>query len=195
MLNLGFPLTLSRVLSAQARVRMGHTAAALRAPVFDASKETWTATVRADASKTPLSTISFVGNLGDGVKVASGDGIAVSNDHTLAATPMSLILIALGGCISINAQLMLSKRNVGLDDVRTTVQGQRRSPKVMALAEAEPWDSIHVHVDLVLARGQSVLDNVVAHIMDASVNKYCPVHKTIAGGVGSMSYSYSVLTK
>ncbi|KAJ3264081.1 hypothetical protein HDU77_009379 [Chytriomyces hyalinus] len=153
---------------------------------FDANREMTNVVVTSDAAA--QNKFRFLGR-----DQASNAQVAMAINHTdtAATTPMSLLLIALGGCMAMNVQLLLSNKKLPVSSVRTEIRAQKRKASIAALKDTEPWESIHVHLIIEsddvdeMHRKESPIRELVA----ASVEKYCGVHKTLHAEI---SWEYSV---
>ena len=91
-----------------------------------------------------------------------------------AATPMELLLIALGGCTAVDVISILKKKRQQVTDYRVEVRGARRDehPRVFTRMEVR-------HV----VRGRGVSERAVAAAIELSETKYCSVAATLRPGV------------
>ncbi|KAJ3295459.1 hypothetical protein HDU79_009148 [Rhizoclosmatium sp. JEL0117] len=154
-------------------------------PSFDSTRTTTSVTVQ----WSPNSRYQFTG-----ADSASHNHhpILLSLDNTeLGVSPMNLLLLALGGCASVNIRMVLSKKRIPVDNVFVTVTGQR---KVGDGNEAiEGWESVHAEFRVVMKEGaETVGEDAVRKVVDASVNKYCGVHKTLGDGVPALTWGFTV---
>ncbi|TPX68643.1 hypothetical protein CcCBS67573_g07117 [Chytriomyces confervae] len=153
---------------------------------FDANREMTNVVVTSDALA--QNKFRFLGR-----DQASNAQVAMAINHTdtAAATPMSLLLIALGGCMAMNVQLLLSNKKLPVSSIRTEIRAQKRKASIAALKDTEPWESIHVHL---IIESEDVdemhrKESTVRELVAASVEKYCGVHKTLHAEI---SWEYSV---
>ena len=96
------------------------------------------------------------------------------------ASPMELVLMAVGGCNAIDIISILKKQRQKVDAYRIEVSGERIEVK-----EAKPFKSVHVQVYL-----EGEIDPSKAKRAAAlSFDKYCSVSITLEG---SVDVSYQV---
>jgi putative redox protein len=91
-----------------------------------------------------------------------------------AATPMELLLIALGGCTAVDVISILEKKRQRVTDYRVEVRGERRDEHPRAFTRMEVR-----HV----VRGRGVSEAAVASAVELSETKYCSVAATLRLGV------------
>ena len=98
----------------------------------------------------------------------SGHALVTSfaHDNVTAATPMELLLIALGGCTGADVVGILEKKRQPVTSYDIEVRAERRAehPRVYTRIEV-----IH-HI-----RGRGVDPRAVAHAIELSETKYCSV--------------------
>jgi len=106
----------------------------------------------------------------------SGHAQALETDHerASAATPMELLLIALGGCTAVDVESILKKKRQQVTGYRVEVRGSRR--------EEHPRAYTRVEVRHVV-RGRGVSEAAVASAVELSETKYCSVAATLRPGV------------
>ncbi|KAJ3258426.1 hypothetical protein HDU77_002270 [Chytriomyces hyalinus] len=153
---------------------------------FDANREMTNVVVTSDALAAQ-NKFRFIGrDQTSNAQVA----MAINHTDTAATTPMSLLLIALGGCMAMNVQLLLSNKKLPVSSIRTEIRAQKRKAPIAALKDTEPWESIHVHL---IIESEDVdemhrKESIVRELVAASVEKYCGVHKTLHAEI---SWEYS----
>jgi len=130
-------------------------------------------------------TIYFAGNdLFVGL-TPSGHAQAIETDssRSSAATPMELLLIALGACTGIDVISILKKKRQQVTDYRIEVSGERRdeSPRSYARLEVK-------HI----VTGHHLSEQAVARAIELSDQKYCSVAATLRGGAEIIT-SYEIL--
>ena len=91
-----------------------------------------------------------------------------------AATPMELLLVALGGCTAVDVISILKKKRQRVTDYRVEVRGARRDEHPRAFTRVEVR-----HV----VRGRGVSGAAVASAVELSETKYCSVAATLRPGV------------
>ena len=87
-----------------------------------------------------------------------------------AATPMELLLIALGGCTGVDVVSILHKKRERITDYRIEVRGTRRDEHPRAYTRIELRH---------IVRGHNVSEKAVAQAIELSENKYCSVAATL----------------
>ena len=100
-----------------------------------------------------------------------------------AATPMELLLIALGSCTAVDVVSILRKKRERVTDYRVEVRGERRTEHPRAFTRME----LH-HV----VRGHNVSEQAVARAVELSEMKYCSVAATLRPGVEIVT-SYEII--
>ena len=122
---------------------------------------------------------AVIHNAGDGLFVGitpSGHAQVLETDHERgsAATPMELLLLALGGCTAVDVVSILEKKRERVTDYRVEVRGTRREEHPRAFTRMEVR-----HV----VRGRGVSEKAVASAIELSETKYCSVAATLRPGV------------
>lgn len=136
-------------------------------------------------SEEAKATIYFAGNdLFIGVS-PSGHGQVLETNHerARAATPMELLLIALGSCTAVDVISILKKKREDISDYRVEVRGTRRDEHPRAYTRMEVRH---------ILRGHSLSDKAVAQAIALSETKYCSVAATLRPGVEVVS-SYEII--
>lgn len=100
-----------------------------------------------------------------------------------AATPMELLLLALGSCTAVDVISILKKKRERVTDYRVEVRGERR--------EEYPRKFTRMEVRHVL-RGRNISARAVEQAIELSENKYCSVAATLRPGVEIVS-SYEIV--
>ena len=100
-----------------------------------------------------------------------------------AATPMELLLIALGGCTAVDVVSILKKKRERVTGYRVEVRGTRREEHPRAFTRMEVR-----HV----VRGKGVSEKAVASAIELSETKYCSVAATLRAGVEIVT-SYEII--
>jgi putative redox protein len=116
---------------------------------------------------------------GDGLFVGLSPGghalvIETDKERASAATPMELLLLALGGCTAVDVVSILKKKRERVTGYRVEVRGERRAEHPRAFTRIEVR-----HV----VRGQGVSEKAVAAAVELSETKYCSVAATLRPGV------------
>lgn len=125
-------------------------------------------------------TIHFAGNeLFVGI-TPSGHAQAIETDSTrgTAATPMELLLLALGSCTGVDVISILKKKRQRVTDYRIEVSGERRAK--------HPRGYTRLHVKHIV-RGRGVSEQAVSSAIELSETKYCSVAATLRGSAEIIS--------
>ena len=118
---------------------------------------------------------AVIHNAGDGLFIGitpSGHAQVLETDHerASAATPMELLLVALGGCTAVDVVSILKKKRERVTDYRVEVRGTRREEHPRAFTRLEVR-----HV----VTGRGVSERAVAQAIELSETKYCSVAATL----------------
>ena len=100
--------------------------------------------------------------------------IETNSARSTAATPMELLLLALGGCTGVDVISILKKKRQHVTDYRIEVSGERR--------DEYPRSFTRLFVKHIV-RGHGVTEQAVARAIELSETKYCSVAATLRGGV------------
>ena len=121
-----------------------------------------------------FATINFAGDeLFVGVTPSGHAQVIESNtDRSRAASPMELLLIALGSCTGVDVISILKKQRQDVTDYRIEVKGERR--------EEFPRSYTRLEVKHIL-RGHKLAEQAVARAVELSDQKYCSVAATLRG--------------
>ncbi|HVG28996.1 MAG TPA: OsmC family protein [Pyrinomonadaceae bacterium] len=103
---------------------------------------------------------------------ASGHALAVETDsaRSRAATPMELLLLALGSCTGVDVVSILHKKRERVTGYHVEVRGERRAEHPRAYTRIEVR-----HV----LRGHNLTERAVARAIELSDTKYCSVAATL----------------
>lgn len=114
----------------------------------------------------------------------SGHAHAIETDakRASAATPMELLLIALGSCTGVDVISILKKKRQLVSEYRIEVSGKRR--------EDYPRSYSELHVKHIV-RGRGISERAVANAIQLSDTKYCSVAATLRGTAKIVS-SYEI---
>lgn len=132
-------------------------------------------------------TIRFAGdNLFVGI-TPSGHAQVLDTDHerASAATPVELLLIALGSCTAVDVVSILQKKRQHVTEYRVEVKGWRR--------DEHPRNFTRMEVRHFL-RGNDLTEKSVAQAIELSETKYCSVAATLRPTVEIVS-SYEVISE
>src|SRR6185436_8191820 len=129
-------------------------------------------------------TIQFVG---DDVFVGvspSGHAqvIETNSQRSMAATPMELLLLALGSCTGVDVISILKKKRQRVSDYRIEVSGERRSDHPRSFTKLFVKHIVH---------GKGISDQAVAEAIELSDTKYCSVAATLRGAA-EIETSYEI---
>src|ERR1700752_600674 len=106
----------------------------------------------------------------------SGHAPTIETDSTRnsAATPLELLLLALGGSTGVDVISILQKKRQQVTDYRIEVSGERRDEYPKAYTRL-----LVKHI----VTGRGVAEQAVARAIELSETKYCSVAATLRGGV------------
>jgi putative redox protein len=136
-------------------------------------------------NKESKATIHFAGNDFFVGVTPSGHAQAIETDSARAnaATPMELLLIALGSCTGVDVISILKKKRQQVTGYRIEVTGERR--------EGFPRSYTRLQVKHIIS-GRGVSAQSVASAIELSDKKYCSVAATLRGSAQIVS-SYEIL--
>lgn len=125
--------------------------------------------------------LTFIGKAGSNhwttVDSSHGENLAA------AASPMELILIALGGCTGSDVAIILEKKRVRFTKFEMKVTGER------AATDPKVYTTIHINY---IVEGVNLKEKDVAHAIELSMTKYCSVSAMLKKSV-DLTYSYTVM--
>jgi putative redox protein len=93
------------------------------------------------------------------------------HERSAAATPMELLLLALGSCTAVDVISILKKKRERVTDYRVEVRGERR--------DEHPRKYTRLEVRHIV-RGHGVSEKAVAQAIELSETKYCSVAATLS---------------
>lgn len=93
-----------------------------------------------------------------------------NGERHAAATPVELLLLALGGCMGSDVVDILRKKRERVTKYRIEVEGERRADFPRS------WKTIRLHH---VIEGDNVSEAAVKHAIDLSNTKYCSVAATL----------------
>ena len=137
------------------------------------------------SSKETKATVYFAGkDLFVGVS-PSGHAQAIETDsaRASAATPMELLLIALGSCTGVDVISILKKQRQQVTDYRIEVTGRRRAEHPRGYTR---FDVKHI------VAGRGISEQAVARAIELSDQKYCSVAATLRGSAEIVT-SYEIV--
>ena len=122
---------------------------------------------------------AVIHSAGDGLFIGvtpSGHAQVLETDsaRASAATPMELLLLALGGCTAVDVISILRKKRERVTDYRVEVRGHRRDEHPRAYTRIEVRHVVH---------GRGVSERAVASAVELSETKYCSVAATLRPAV------------
>jgi putative redox protein len=106
-----------------------------------------------------------------------------NHERSSAATPVELLLIALGSCTAVDVISILRKKREHVTDYRVEVRGERRAE--------HPRSFTRMEVRHIL-RGRKISEKAVAQAIELSEMKYCSVAATLRPAVEIIS-SYEII--
>jgi len=132
-----------------------------------------------------IATVHFAGNDFFVGVTPSGHAQAIETNSARdgAATPMELLLIALGSCTGVDVISILKKKRQEVTDYRIEVTGQRRKefPRGYTRLEVKHF-----------VRGRGISEQAVARAIELSDQKYCSVAATLRGSAEIVT-SYEIV--
>jgi len=130
-------------------------------------------------------TIHFAGNDFFIGVTPSGHAQAIETDSSRAgaATPMELLLLALGGCTGVDVISILRKKRQRVTNYRIEVSGERR--------DEFPKSYTRLYVKHIV-RGHGVSEQALASAIELSETKYCSVAATLSGSAEIVT-SYEIV--
>jgi len=130
-------------------------------------------------------TIHFAGNDFFVGVTPSGHAQTMETDshRGAAATPMELLLLALGGCTGVDVVAILQKKRQDVTDYRIEVRGERR--------DEFPKSFTRLFVKHIV-RGRGIAEQAVARAIELSDTKYCSVAATLRGSAEIVT-SYEII--
>jgi putative redox protein len=120
-----------------------------------------------------------VGDTGHGILMESKSGEA----PPAGSSPMEMVLIALGGCSSIDIVDILRKMRQDLASLEVVIHAERAPdpPRVFTRAELE-----------FVASGEGLTEEALKRAVDLSMGKYCSVAATLSRGGTKIAHRYRV---
>ena len=103
---------------------------------------------------------------------ASGHMVLIDTDHirNSAATPVELLLLALGSCTGVDVVSILRKKREDVTDYRVEVRGERRPE------HPRSYSRIAVHH---IVTGRNISEQSLTQAIELSDKKYCSVAATL----------------
>lgn len=106
-----------------------------------------------------------------------------NHERASAATPVELLLIALGSCTAVDVISILRKKRERVTDYRVEIRGERRAEHPRKYTRMEVRH---------IVRGHKVSEKALAQAIELSDGKYCSVAATLRSGVEIIS-SYEII--
>jgi putative redox protein len=106
-----------------------------------------------------------------------------NGERASAATPMELLLLAVGGCMASDVVSILRKKRERVTDYKVEVTGERREDFPRS------FKSIKLHHILT---GESLSESAVKQAIELSDSKYCSVSATLRP-TAEISVSYEIV--
>lgn len=115
----------------------------------------------------------------------SGHAQALDTNHerASAATPVELLLIALGSCTAVDVISIMRKKREQVTDYRVEVKGFRRDEHPRKFTRMEVRH---------IVRGRRISERALAQAIELSETKYCSVAETLRPTVEIVS-SYEIV--
>jgi putative redox protein len=114
----------------------------------------------------------------------SGHTVPFDGDrqHNAAASPMEMLLAALGACSMVDVVLILAKKRQQLASLEVTVSGQR----------ADEIPAVWKKIEMVYRLAGSFEEKAVREAIELSQKKYCSV-AAMLGKTAEISYRYEII--
>lgn len=128
-----------------------------------------------------LDHMSFVGESGSGHSIVM-DGAPENGGRNLAARPMEMVLLGLGGCTAFDVVMILERGRQPIEDCIVEIEAERSEevPKV--------FTRIHVHY---IVKGKGLSEKQVARAVQLSAEKYCSV-SIMLGKTAELTHDYEI---
>ena len=129
-----------------------------------------------------LDHMSFVGETGSGHSVVM-DGAPDSGGRNLAARPMEMVLIGMGGCTAFDVVMILQRARQPITDCVVEIEAERAEevPKV--------FTKIHAHY---IIKGKGLSEKQVEKAVKLSAEKYCSVSIMLAE-TADITHDYEII--
>jgi len=124
---------------------------------------------------------SFSAKTGSGHNI-SMDGPPEHGGRNLAARPMEMILVGLGGCSAFDVMEILEKSRQSVSDCQIEIEAVR--------ADAVPAVFTKIHLHFIIS-GNGLKEKLVQRAVDLSMEKYCSVVVMLRDKV-DISYDYVI---
>lgn len=129
-----------------------------------------------------LDHMSFVGETGSGHSVVM-DGAPENGGRNLAARPMEMVLIGMGGCTAFDVVMILQRARQPISDCIVEIEAERAEevPKV--------FTKIHAHY---IIKGKGLSEKQVDKAVKLSAEKYCSVSIMLAA-TAEVTHDYEII--
>ncbi|MDH5764558.1 MAG: OsmC family protein [Gammaproteobacteria bacterium] len=129
-----------------------------------------------------LDNMSFVGESGSGHSIVM-DGAPDAGGRNLAARPMEMVLIGMGGCTAFDVVMILKKGRQAISDCIVELSAERADdiPKV--------FTKIHVHY---IVKGKGLSEKRVSDAVNLTAEKYCSVSIMLAK-TAEVTHDYEII--
>jgi len=129
-----------------------------------------------------LDNMSFVGESGSGHSIVM-DGAPESGGGNLAARPMEMVLMGMGGCTAFDVVMILKKARQPIEDCIIELSAERADdiPKV--------FTKIHVHY---VVKGKGLSEKQVEKAVNLTAEKYCSVSIMLAQSA-EVTHDYQII--
>ena len=107
----------------------------------------------------------------------------VKGDRKSAATPVELLLLAVGGCTAADVISIMLKKRQQVTDYQIEVTGERREE------HPRSFTKFHIHH---IVYGHNVSEQALASAIDLSETKYCSVAATVKP-TAEITTSYEII--
>lgn len=124
---------------------------------------------------------SFAAETGSGHSM-SMDGPPEHGGRNLAARPMEMILVGLGGCSAFDVMEILEKSRQSVADCQIEIQAER--------ADSVPAVFTQIHLHFIVS-GNNLKERLVQRAVELSMDKYCSVAVMLRDNV-DISYDYEI---
>jgi len=115
-------------------------------------------------------------------QIITMDNSSASGGKDTGYRPMEMLLVAIGGCSSIDVIDILKKQREPLENLHVEINGEREPDKVPSLFE---------EIDLHFTLEGDLNDGKVKRALDLSLEKYCSVAKMLEK-TAHITYSYTI---
>lgn len=127
--------------------------------------------------------VMFLGESGSGHTVTM-DGPADHGGRNMAARPMEMILIGLGGCASFDVVSILKKSRQNVTDCQVQLSAERPD------AVPSPFTKIHLHF---VVSGHSLKPTQVEKAVNLSATKYCSASIMLEAAGVELTHDFEII--